>query len=89
MQYFGEGRWAKQTFLQQSTKLNISVIGISCHFDKGESPPPTAKPWASKARGELKSEITNESMYIRGIIGGKSGTATAELWPRKTTLQAR
>ena len=27
------------TFLHQSTKLNISVIGISCHFDKGESPP--------------------------------------------------
>ena len=38
MQYFGEGRWAKRTFLQQSTKPNISVIWISCHLDKDEYP---------------------------------------------------
>ena len=39
MQYFGEGRWAKRTFLQQSTNPNISAIWISCHFAKGEYPP--------------------------------------------------
>ena len=48
MQYFGEGRFTLLTFLQQSTKLNISVIQITCHFAKGEYPP-VASPWASEA----------------------------------------
>jgi len=39
MWYFGEGRFALLTFLYQSAKLNISIIWLSCHFDKGEYPP--------------------------------------------------